>query len=378
MARPRKPAKELQGAHRITCPPYAIGYAILRPLKGGPRWYTRIGKGSYRATPYGDAPGAVAKVRDLLRQRIEQHLGTAPEVAPERAAGTPHFTDDLFEEYKAARMTHAGESSLRQLAAAKKHYLAPGLPVDAGAILRHITTHKSTLSVQSQNTYLGHLRQVFAYAVTRGYLRENPIDSIGVPKARNVSSKPRSESEMRRIRQWMDKHAPRRIALFYRLQSLTAMRYAELMSLTVGSIDSGWLRIVGKGDRVRHFPLIVPASVAASRADNDRLRVALIGRVANVLQELVTLMKPGDDRLFPYRRKTYVAEWFKRCRRELGEDAKDGRGTHTIRKYALWYYRKRLRLNRTQRSDLAGHSEKIARQHYEEFTPEELADTTMG
>lgn len=386
------------------------------------RWYTRVlGENAYQGTGVLRSEGEAGKrrVKQILKERIMAGLagkknGHAKPITKKPTA--PRFLCELTDEYRTTRLakrtdtnpTGASASQRKNFALGEVFYLnaIADKRIDYETIRRAIATKEveaasGRLATQTRRSYLQELRAMFAYAVEEGYLERNPIRKL--PKKASVKRGGFSADEMRKI---LDYFAPDAATvqaeawLVLKLQSLIGCRIGELVGgaypvrfdpdgqlqpvteergLMRACVSHRGLWLMGKGGRVRHIPLVIPEAleVAAKSDERARLRLAWLTEIATLAHRLTALPANRDGRIFSLTTDA-VRTTLRRARIALGMDTTDGRGTHAVRKYAIWYMRAVLVLDDRKKAILAGHSEDTAATYYHgALTPEEQAETLL-
>lgn len=115
------------------------------------------------------------------------------------------------------------------------------------------------------------IRGLFAYAIRRGIIRENPMDAVDPARGGRPLPRFLTEEEAERLMTSNDSSLSglRDRALLELLYG-SGLRASEAVSLTRGSLDfhAGFLRVTGKGSKER----IVPLTPAAMNAVREYLR----------------------------------------------------------------------------------------------------------
>lgn len=412
------PRKRDASKPRIVSDLYAVGFCEV--INGV--WFSRLPNGKRQSTKIRAAvsvdddgkvtipPRQRSEVLRILNKRVAAYMnGTEASTV---SVASPRSTLGLYNEFTEARFPPKDDRSAPQarrilLRSATRAYLEPPVPLDADRLKAHLVKRNrdlaATLSDQTRDDYLQGLRRMFDYAVREGYLPRNPVRALQLerPEKRNVPGF--REPEMRQLLRYFAGAHPkspqlvnprardtRELYLLYRLQSLTGARLGEL----VGTVDRApqfddddkllrsrkmyalqrcyvkpdgfW--IMGKGGYPRRFPTVIPPELARRAEQGEplaRLRVAWLRQVRAIIDELVSRPARRNGALFS--RSTHRCQiLLSEAREAVGLDATDDRGSHSIRKFAIWYHRQRLRLSPEIRADLVGHSIVVAAKFYDE------------
>lgn len=122
-----------------------------------------------------------------------------------------------------------------------------------------------TMSSSSLKKVKGCIRQVFGFAVKRGYAGHNPATDIELPDTSRHEDEPPEMPTKAEVRSIIDK-APEAWRPFFRLAVLTGMRASELRGLRWANVDldRGAIRVVERVDRYGEFG---PPKTKAGRRD---------------------------------------------------------------------------------------------------------------
>jgi integrase/recombinase XerD len=124
------------------------------------------------------------------------------------------------------------------------------------------------LDSRSVARHLATIRHFFRFALTEGYVKEDPAMNIESPKTRKSLPQFLSEADVELLLQQPDLTNPigLRDRAMIELMYSTGIRVSELCGIRVSdlSIDPGCLRCTGKGDKERLVPVGRRAIVAVS------------------------------------------------------------------------------------------------------------------
>lgn len=334
----------------------AAGYAEV--IDG--HWHTRI-DGVRKSTFLKDDPANDDRVRTILEERSLDHamrrLGRAPVEAPREIV----TIFELRDEYKQVRGSDIPANSLVIFDQMFREYFPANIEVTYEVVYWHLVEalKRSTMQQSTRRKRLQQLRKMLRFAIERGYLEKNPVDTIGIPKLpKKAENKIYSHQEVDAIiAHFFAREDMRQYALLFRFLSLSAMRIGEALKLRWSDVDETSIRIDGKGERRRNFPLAVFPAV---RACLDDLR-----QFANANRGYV----------FRWRYASQPQWHLKRAKMRLGVPVDDGRSIHTFRATAEHWMKTEMLIPAETVCKLAGHSLAIHMRDYH-ATPsaDELAD----
>jgi integrase/recombinase XerD len=120
--------------------------------------------------------------------------------------------------------------------------------------------HKLGLGAKTQARRLSALRHFFALALAEGWVTEDPTAEVASPKLPKTLPKALSEPDVRRLLSAAVGATPSetRLRLMLVLLYASGIRVSELVGLTLADVQEGagvWLRVLGKGSKVREVPL---------------------------------------------------------------------------------------------------------------------------
>lgn len=378
-----------------------MGYAIIK----GRYWCTRVLNGTYITTKVvagevrdgGDGKEGELRVREILKSRITAamngHERPALIVAPPAPTADGGFVGpvgtiaELAEEYEDMALEHIdgkltprGAKKKEVLQAARRYYFgreekeSPALAVKA-IRQRIIEVNKSSrLASGTRQGYMIQLSAMFDYAVQAGHLDTNPLAALKKP-ANDAEQIERFTAE--EVAALLNYTTRREVWLAVKLQSLIGARAEEMLSIprdrvTLDDPSSAEFWIRGKGNKWRRFTLVILPELKKARAGVKVLRREWLESIREIMAELMAGPAPRSGRLFHLQyeqyRKFFVAA------KEAGVIPRDNRGSHSLRKFAIHYWRTELRLTPEIRQSLAAHSEKVSEKHYlSELTATEQA-----
>jgi integrase len=223
-------------------------------------WYILFRRGKKKSLKTTDADEAQARFNIWLREALD---GKIQEIDGVRRITLGKFRD----KYEAARKAYAKDTL-------RGDKLAFGKLVGAfgeGLLLTSITREKverweanllENVSLGSVKTWRGHLRAAFSQAIEWGYLRQNPF--VGKKRGPYGSMDEGGATEPDLPPPYVDEEAFGRILLkepdetyrrAYSVLFRTGMRRRELVRMKWEQVGESTLSIIGKGGRVRYFPL---------------------------------------------------------------------------------------------------------------------------
>ena len=203
-----------------------------------------------------------------LAVRLSQACLIAPSQAPSFSSDNPlpAFLAFLAED------TKVGERTARQYVAHLQRFAAWLEQRYQAALLeattRDLRQYKTELGKRQKpasiNTALAALRRFFSWAETERVVR-NPAHHLTDVAAQPLAPKGFSDVERRRLVRQAEKDGPMAEAIVILLHN-TGLRVDELVTLTCQRIQlharSGWIDVIGKGDKRRRLPLNVEARKA--------------------------------------------------------------------------------------------------------------------
>lgn len=177
-------------------------------------------------------------------------------------------------EGKSARTIRWYDQKLRRFAGyLRSHRLSPSASAVTPEIIRgFITELQSTgASAFTVRGYPQVVKGLFTWLEEEGYLAENPIRRVKMPKTPRYVVRPLEEEQVQRLLQVIDprtRTGSRDLAILLLLLD-TGMRLGELAGLTLSegelALKSGMLRVFGKGSRERFVPVGGTAQSALRR-----------------------------------------------------------------------------------------------------------------
>lgn len=174
----------------------------------------------------------------------------------------PSFRRHLAAENKAPRTVQAYVEAVSRL---HEFVVSAGMPVAVAAITREhveafIEDQLARLKATSARSRYASLRQFFRWAVDEGEIPSSPMERMRPPAVPEQPVPVLSEDELRaliRVAERDQSFAGRRDAALLRVFIDTGGRLAEVAALALEdlNLDSGTVRFMGKGRRVRYNPI---------------------------------------------------------------------------------------------------------------------------
>ena len=132
----------------------------------------------------------------------------------------------------------------------------------------------SKLKKTSVGRKLAVLRTFCRFLVREGFLRNNPAQSIRAPKQDKPLPRALSVDDVDRFFSRNQEELKRNIAIFELMYS-SGLRVSELTSLQLEDVDldSGWVRVLGKGSKERYCPVGAKAVEALRNYLPERMMV---------------------------------------------------------------------------------------------------------
>jgi integrase/recombinase XerD len=179
----------------------------------------------------------------------------------------PAFLAFLAEDTKVGERTaRQYVAHLQRLAAwLDQHYQATLLEATTRDLRQYKTELGNRQKPASVNAALAGLRRFFSWAAETERIVRNPAQHLTDVAAQPLAPKGFSDVERRRLVRQAEKDGPMAEAIVMLLLN-TGLRVDELVTLTWQRIQlharSGWIDVVGKGDKRRRLPLNVEARTA--------------------------------------------------------------------------------------------------------------------
>lgn len=175
--------------------------------------------------------------------------------APTSPGVTLHAHDNalLINAFLAWKM--AGGAARSSLKIRRSHLMALA---DRGS-LRHITeadciqllTERARLAPESRRGLVTSWRTFYRWAVVRGYVKEDP--TVNLAAIRVPPGMPRPIPEATLARCVRDADGETRLMLL--LGAYAGLRRAEIANVHSDDVEGRWLRVTGKGNKVRRVPI---------------------------------------------------------------------------------------------------------------------------
>lgn len=150
--------------------------------------------------------------------------------------------------------------------------------------VRDVRRYLSTLSAEYERTsiarHLSAIRSFFNALVRRGELVANPADAVSAPRARRGLSNLLSVDDAHRLMsEPVDGPLRVRDHAMWELTYGSGLRVSELVGLDVEMLDvaGGWVRVLGKGSKVREVPLTPPSREAIAHWLSERASLVPAG-----------------------------------------------------------------------------------------------------
>jgi site-specific recombinase XerD len=248
-----------------------------------------------------------------MQQVTPARVAPGQEAAPSLLELLPSFRRHLAAENKAPRTVQAYAEAVHRL---QEYLAAAGMPVKVAAITREhleafIADQLERLKASSARSRYASLRQFFRWAVDEGEISASPMGRMRPPAVPEQPVPVLSEDQLRALLKAPERDtsfAGRRDAALIRVFIDTGGRLAEVAALALEdlNLDSGTVRFMGKGRRVRFNPI----GSKSIRALDRYLRVR--GRHAHAASPALWLGRQGPMTSYG------VAETFKRRALEAG------------------------------------------------------------
>jgi integrase len=268
-------------------------------------------------------------------------------------AATPRELVTVFElrdEYKEVRGKDIPHNSLVIFDQMFTEYFPVNIEVEYETLYRHLVDalKRSTMQQSTKRKRLQQLRKMLRFAIERGYIEKNPVDTIGIPKLpRKLENKIYTHEEVDAIvEHFFQREGMREYALLYRLLSLSAIRIGEALKLKLVDVSVDAIRIDGKGERRRNFPLDPFPAVRAC------------------LDELRTYAKKNRGYVFRWRYASQPQWHLKQAKMRLKMSTTDGRSIHTFRATAEHWWKTEMLIPIETVCKLAGHSMAVHMRDY--------------
>lgn len=210
----------------------------------------------------------------------------------------------------------------------------------------HISHNKNhcKLHDNTKRKLLMNLKQLFDYAISRGYMPRNPVIKEMLPKPVKSKNVVFSFEEVNTIVEYFEKNQKKEFALLIRFIANTGVRIAEAIRVAWKDINDGMILIHGKGNRERQFP------------------IKPFPEVEQILNELKELNGNGSEYLFRWNSYAKLEKWIRDALKELKINKEVN--FHAIRKM----FENRLindeDLDSNIVAEILGHSRRIQEQHY--------------
>lgn len=121
-------------------------------------------------------------------------------------------------------------------------------------------------AVATVNRCLVMVRRVFDWLVSKGELSSSPAKGVKELRRQPLAPKGLNRPEVRKLLREAEARQDLRASAVFHVLSYCGLRVSELASLTLGNLDlgerSGWLRVLGKGNKQRMVPVPLPARKA--------------------------------------------------------------------------------------------------------------------
>lgn len=210
----------------------------------------------------------------------------------------------------------------------------------------HISHNKNRchLHDNTKRKLLMNLKQLFDYAISRGYMPRNPVIKEMLPKPVKSKNVVFTFNEVEKLIQYFQETEKIEFSLLIRFIANTGVRIAEAISIKWKDIKDDMILIHGKGNRERQFP------------------IKPFPEVAEILTELIEFKEINNGKLFKWNSYAKLEKWIRDAIAEL-EINKDV-NFHAIRKM----FENRLindeDLDSNIVAEILGHSRRIQEQHY--------------
>lgn len=138
------------------------------------------------------------------------------------------------------------------------------------------------VSNATRGQYLVRLRQLFRWAVREGLRADDPTDLIDAPRVPVRQPRPIPQRYLQAL--WIA--CDTRERAWVALGAFCGLRASEVAAVAVEDVQGGWLRVTGKGGRVRSVPLrdeVYGALEAVGWPASGRFFPRLTGRRVSVL-----------------------------------------------------------------------------------------------
>ncbi len=118
-------------------------------------------------------------------------------------------------------------------------------------------------SVSTVNRCLVMVRQVFAWLVLDGHLSTSPAQNIKELRRQPLAPKGLSRAEARKLLREAEVRQDYRAVAIFHVLLYCGLRVSELVGINQDQLDlgerSGWIRVLGKGNKQRMVPVPLPA-----------------------------------------------------------------------------------------------------------------------
>ena len=118
-------------------------------------------------------------------------------------------------------------------------------------------------SVSTVNRCLVMVRQVFAWLVLDGHLSTSPAQNIKELRRQPLAPKGLSRAEARKLLREAEVRQDYRAVAIFHVLLYCGLRVSELVGIKQDQLDlgerSGWIRVLGKGNKQRMVPVPLPA-----------------------------------------------------------------------------------------------------------------------
>jgi len=118
-------------------------------------------------------------------------------------------------------------------------------------------------SISTCNRNLIHVRQIFAWLVSDGQISSSPAKNVKELRRQSLAPKGLSRSEVRKLLREAEARQDHRATAIFHVLLYCGLRVSELVSITHNTLElgerSGWVRVIGKGNKFRMVPVPLPA-----------------------------------------------------------------------------------------------------------------------
>jgi len=312
--------------------------------------YTKINfKGTQyrRSTPYKWDKSNKKVALDILESRINDLIKPEKKKIRKVEIDTVYKLIKLFFEIHVTKLSITAKRKFNHTC---QHFIKKDFMLDdVEGLFRHIAKNckDTNLHVNTTHKLLSNLRQMFSFAVDRGYIIRNPVTKELIPKIILTEIMVFTDEEMKEILNHQIKKDRPEFYQLIRFIMITGVRIQEALKIHWFDISDDCIEIRGKGRRNRQFPRI------------------LFPELREILSKLRIHKERNRGKLFYWSSYAKLEKWLRDTCKDLGI-YKKGKNFHSIRKYCENYLINNDDFTPYEVAEIMGHSIRVQEAHYKE------------